>query len=188
MSKHPMLQPLTTERFALTPLTRWGSFRLSYVWNDDPEIMRNMFYSPVPIKPFTWYRKKVWANGRNKFSHAITDVKGGKPIGMHLVRLVPHRSANLAVVVHDRAWWGKKVVEEVRSAVIDHLFENRVVDRICSEVSARNMPSVFNYRKLGFDHAGTLHKAKCDPTTGITSDVLIFELLREAWDARRSAS
>ena len=147
--------------------------------------MSNLFYSPLPTKPWRWFRKRTWANGKTKFSHAIRVREDGKPIGMHVVFLYPYRSAQLMVVVSDRAWWGKKVVEEVRRALIDHLFEAGVVDRICCEVSPRNMPSVFNYQKLGFTHVGTQHNAKCDPTTGKTSDVLVFELLRDDWTARR---
>lgn len=185
MKPHPLLLPLETERFILAPLGRFGAFRISYRWNKDPEIMRNLFYSPRPIKPWKWFRKHTWANGKTKFSHAIR-TKSGDTIGMHIVVLYPHRSAMLTIAVHDHGWWGKKVVEEVRRSLIDHMFAKDVIDRICCEVSPRNMPSVFNYRKLGFAHVGTLHKARCDPTTGITSDTLVFELLRDDWTSQRS--
>jgi RimJ/RimL family protein N-acetyltransferase len=127
----------------------------------------------------------VWVNGRSKFSHAIIPKGGGKPIGIHGMTLQKHRSATMVVAVHDREWWGKKAVAEVRSAVIDHAFEKGVVDRFCCTVNARNAASVFNYKKLGFRHVGTLHEAQCDPVSGELFDMLIFELLRVDWEKQR---
>ena len=69
--------------------------------------------------------------------------------------------------------------------MIDHAFENKVVDRLCCTVTARNAASVFNYKKLGFKHVGTLHQAQCDPVSGELFDTLIFELLRADWEKQR---
>ena len=81
-------------------------------------------------------------------------------------------------------WWGKGVVEEVRTRVIDHFFEHGPVDRFAAAVNARNLPSVFNYRKLGYRHVGTLHRVNADPVTGEVFDMVLFELFREDWDQR----
>ena len=180
---HPLLDVLETERFSLRPLGKVAAFSIGYNnWNGDAEIMRNLIHSSVRLKPWRWLKRMVWANGRTKFSHAIVPKGGSTPVGMHIVTLQKHRSAALTVVVHDRDWWGKKVVAEVRGRVIDHLFANNVVDRICCTVNARNMPSVFNYKKLGFAHAGTLHRVHCDPVSGEVFDTLIFELMRADWE------
>lgn len=181
-----MLQPLETERFLLRPLGRFEAFRIGHGnWNHDPEIMRNLVHSPKPIGPWRWLRKMVWVNGRSKFSHAIVPKPGGAPIGIHGMTLQKHRSATLIVAVHDRQWWGRKAVAEVRRAIVDHAFENDVLDRFCCTVQARNTASVFNYKKLGFKHVGTLHNAQCDPVSGELYDTLIFELLRADWEKQR---
>ena len=181
--RHPLLDVLETERFSLQPLGKLGAFRIGYYnWNGDGEIMRNLVHSAAPLKPWRWLRRMVWTNGRTKFSHAIVPKEGGPAIGMHIVNLQKYRSASLTVVVHDRAWWGKKVVAEVRGDVIDYVFRNNIVDRVCCTVNARNMPSVFNYKKLGFTHVGTLHRAQCDPVSGEVFDTLIFELMRADWN------
>ena len=52
-------------------------------------------------------------------------------------------------------------------------------------VQARNAASVFNYKKLGFKHVGTLHQAQCDPVSGELFDMLVFELLRADWEKQR---
>jgi RimJ/RimL family protein N-acetyltransferase len=183
---NPLLQPLETERFLLKPLGRLEAYRIGRGnWNHDPEILRNLLHSPKPLSPWRWLRKMVWVNGRTKFSHAIVPKETGQPIG---VTLQKHRSAVLVVAVHDRNWWGEKVVAEVRKAIVDHAFEKEVVDRFCCMVQARNAASVFNYKKLGFKHVGTLHRAHCDPVSGELFDMLIFELLRDDWEKRRSAN
>jgi RimJ/RimL family protein N-acetyltransferase len=185
---HPMLDHLETERFILKPLGRFEAYRIGRRnWNHDPEIMRNLVHSAKPLDPWRWLRKMVWVNGRSKFSHAIVPRDGGEPIGIHGLTLQKYRSATLVVAVHDRNWWGKKVVAEVRQAVIDHAFEREVVDRLCSTVTARNTASVFNYRKLGFKHVGTLHRAQRDPVSGEVFDTLIFEMLRSDWEKRRGS-
>ena len=91
---HPLLEALETERFSCGRSSRIGAFRIGHSnWNGDPEIMRNLIHSAVPLKPWRWLRKMVWVNGRTKFSHAIVPKEGGTPIGMHIVTLQKYRSA-----------------------------------------------------------------------------------------------
>jgi len=185
----PMLDRLETDRFILKPLGRMEAYRIGRTnWNHDPEIMRNLIHSPKPLGPLRWLKKMVWVNGRSKFSYAIVPKEGGEAIGIHGITLQKHRSAVLVVAVHDRQWWGRKVVAEVRRAIVDHAFEKQVIDRICCTVQARNTASVFNYKKLGFKHVGTLHQAQCDPVSGELFDTLIFELLRPDWEKQRKST
>ena len=187
--RNPMLQLLETERFMLRPLGRLEAYRIGRGnWNHDPEIMRNLIHSSKPLDPWRWLRKMVWVNRRTKFSHAIVPKDGGEPIGIHGMTLQKYRSATMVVAVHDRSWGGKKVVAEVRRAVVDHAFENKVVDRLCCTVTARNTASVFNYKKLGFKHVGTLHQAQCDPVSGELFDTVIFELLSADWEKQRKTN
>ena len=89
----------------------------------------------------------------------------------------------MTVVVHDRDWWGKNVVAEVRSDIIDYAFEKRRRRSILlHRHRTEHVASVFNYKKLGFTHVGTLHRAQCDPVSGEVFDTLIFELMRADWE------
>ncbi len=76
-------------------------------------------------------------------------------------------------------------IKQVEVSIIDHAFEKQAIDRVCCTVQARNTASVFNYKKLGFKHVGTLHQAQCDPVSGELFDTLIFELLRPDWEKQR---
>ncbi len=71
--------------------------------------------------------------------------------------------------------------------MINHFLMYAPVDRFCGYVNARNFASIFNYRKLGFTHVGTLHRVTSDPVSGDVHDTLIFEMFRKEWEAREAA-
>jgi RimJ/RimL family protein N-acetyltransferase len=73
------------------------------------------------------------------------------------------------------------VVTEARTALINHFFRHAPVDRFVGELNGRNTASLFNYRRLGFDHVGTWHRHVRNPVTGEVLDVMMFELPREKW-------
>lgn len=186
--RQPLRHRIETERLELVPLGRFAAFRQSYKWNSDPEILRSIYFTSKPMRRWKWYRRFVKPIGKHKFAHAIVPKGSDRPIGMHTVYFQGgHRSVSLTVVIDDRAWWGRKVVEELRARIVDIVFEADLADRICSAVAARNMPSIFNYKKLGFSHVGTFHKSRYDPVTQELEDMVFFELLREDWASRRPA-
>lgn len=188
MGKEALQRPLRTERFTLTPLSRPRAFLMTFPWTKDLDLMRSYTGSGVRRSHWKWYREMTRPNGRTKFVYSIVPHGETRPIGMHVMNIKPYRTAYLAVVIKDREWWGKGVVEEVRRALIDHFLEHAPVDRFSSQVNARNFPSIFNYRRLGFDHVGTLHRAQGDPSTGAVSDMLVFELLRENWKGGKAVA
>lgn len=179
---------LETPRFALRNLGVLDAYRLTRRhWLPDPEIMASVGPRHPPRSPFRWFFSMERPNGRTKFTHAIHLRDGQALIGLNTTRLVPPSTATMTIAIHDRAWWGASVVPEVRRALIDALFDAGEVDRIAAHVLSRNLPSVFNYRLLGFAHVGTLHRATRNSATGEVEDVLIFELLRENWRAGEEA-
>lgn len=184
MAPHPLAVPLRTERFLLQPLGRLAAYRWSYPASQDPAIMLGYSGSAVRRTRWRWFREMIRPDGRSKFVYGIVDAASQQRVGIHSVILRPHRTAVLGVVLPDRSWWGSAVVEEVRSRLIDHILEHQVADRFIGQVQARNFPSVFNYRKLGFAHVGTFHRMRWDPVSGSANDVLVFELLSENWRGR----
>ena len=185
MNDTPLARTLETERFVLDPVNRLTAFAISYPWTKDSELIGDFTGSTAPRTRRKWYREMARPNNRTKFCHAIYPKGTSLPIGMHMTALRGYRSAETSVAIHDRAWWGKGVVAEVRAHIIGHFFEHGPVDRFAAAVNARNLPSVFNYRKLGFRHVGTLHRAKSNPVTGEVFDMVLFELFREDWEQNR---
>ena len=177
-----LAQALETERFILQPLTRWQAFRLTYPWTRDAELIRTLTHSGAPRTRWKWFREMDRPNNRKKFSYAIIPHGTNEPIGMHTVVLSGYKSARMAVAIHDREWWGKDVVLEVRAKLINHFFDKGGLERFFGSVLARNIPSVFNYRKLGFKHVGTLRRMQQDPVSGEVFDLCMFELFRDEWE------
>lgn len=181
-------EPFGTERFMLEPLGRLRAFRVSYEWTRDAELIHSYSGSAARRTRWKWYKEMLRPNKRSKFVHAVRPRPDAEPIGLHFTEIKPYRTAYLGIVIHDRSWWGRSAVEEVRRAMIDRILEHAPVDRFCAFVNARNFASIFNYRKLGFQHVGTLHRAKADPASGEVHDVLIFEMFRDEWTARKETA
>ncbi|MEP2944078.1 MAG: GNAT family protein [Hyphomicrobiales bacterium] len=186
MSKTGLKAPFESERFRLVPLNKWQAFRLTHPWTSDSAFMSDYAGSGESVSRWRWYRRMLRPNNKNKFCHAIIPHGETKPIGVHNIVIHPYKSCLLAVGIPDRDWWGKGVVHEVRGRVIEHVFEHSDVDRIYSQVNARNFPSIFNYRKHGFTYVGTMHRVKQDKVTGAIHDILIFEMFREEWMEKKA--
>ncbi|MBL8578056.1 MAG: GNAT family N-acetyltransferase [Mesorhizobium sp.] len=177
---------IETERFDLVPLNVWQAFRLTYPWTRDTEFITSFSGSGAPRSRWRWFREMVRPKKRKRFVHAIVPRGQTVAIGIHIMSLSGYRSCRFGIGIHDRSWRRKGVAREVRTRMIDHLFENSGVERLYAEVAASNLPSVFNCQKLGFANVGTLHRAQCDPATGQVHDMLIFEMFREEWVRRKA--
>jgi RimJ/RimL family protein N-acetyltransferase len=117
--------------------------------------------------------------------HGIWPKAGGPCIGLHMVNGSGFAaSALVGVLVGDKAWWGKGVVAEVREAVLADCFDRLKLERVGAQAQARNLPSVYNHRKLGFVHEGTMRSAAIG-SDGARVDMLAFGMLRAEWAARR---
>jgi RimJ/RimL family protein N-acetyltransferase len=121
-------------------------------------------------------------NNIGRFTFSIVPKGQETPIGAHVVKLFNYRSASMTVALHDREWRGKGVVLEVRPRLMNHFFRNGEVDRFIASINGRNMASIFNYRRLGFSHVGTLHRQYSDPVTGEIIDIVNFEIFRPEWE------
>lgn len=174
---------LETERFSLEVAGKWQALKLYKRMNEDAEILRQLSHSDKKAGWLRILRKYKLPNRRSRFIHAIVPKGGTLSIGYHEIYLTPYKSASLGVVILDRDWWGKSVPLEVRKAVMAHFVRHADVERFTGSVEARNFASVLNYRKLGFNHNGTLHRCSFDTTRNAAVDYLQFELLQEDFPA-----
>ncbi len=181
-------QVLQTDRFELRPLTLWRTWRLGVAkWLDDPELANAITAAPLRGSQWRLYRLMSKPNGRTRFTYGIFPRGSDQPIGVESVQLRNYRTASLAVLIHDREWWGKGVVSEVCGRVIDHLFDSPRVGRIQGQVEGRNFASIFNYRNLGFAHVGTLHQCTWNTAEDVPADQLMFEMMEDDWRNRSEA-
>lgn len=172
---------LETERFILKPMGMLEALRVTNGWRRDADILTGLMQSPKPLSLPTWLLRGPLPRTRNRFAFAIVPKGQEVAIGAHMVRLQGYRSAFGTVAVHDRSWWGKNVVVEVRARLLNHFFAHGGIDRFYGVVDSRNVSSIFSYRRLGFDHVGTWHRQKQNPVTGDIIDFVNFEMFRDQW-------
>lgn len=181
MTRLPVAPPLETERFHLRPMTRRQISRASLPWTADPEVMAGFGLQAGGWTLKRWRRSFRRFDGRRRCCYGIFLKADGRLIGYH-VHEVGEKSghATLLVLIGDRDWWGRGAVIEVRSAVLDLLFHRQGIKRVSSNVRARNVASIFNYRRLGFRQEGVLREAAKE-ADGRPADLVLFALLAREW-------
>jgi RimJ/RimL family protein N-acetyltransferase len=178
---------LETDRFMLYSLKpshvseRWQG------WAKDPEVMGPL---NAPTREMSGeYLAKYAASFDNthRFLIGIFEKTGGAHIGFFVIEVDRmHRTANFNVVVGDKTWWGKGVVNETRAALLNHFFEERGVEKACGLPLVRNYPAVLNYKMQGWRHEGTLRGHRISVAGGTRLDQYQFGLLRDEWRKLRS--
>jgi [ribosomal protein S5]-alanine N-acetyltransferase len=179
---------LTTERFLVRTLTpadaseRWGA------WSADPEVMGPL---NVPVRPMS---KDELMRYVARFDNNVGYLIGifAKTLSLHIGFFVVevnklHASANFNLVIGDKQYWGKGVVNEVRAALLDEFFERRGIEKAYGTPLARNFPAIFNYKAQGWRLEGVL-RGQCKAIAGgARLDQYQFGMLREEWRARKGA-
>jgi len=174
---------LETERFVLRPVGTFEAMRDPGGWRRHPEILKSAYLTNHPMSFGRWLRSGPIPDGVNRFLFAIVPKGAVQPIGYHLIRCKPYRSATNTVGIQDKAWWGKDVVVEVRARLMNHFFTHGGVERFTGKVDARNHASIFTYRKLGYAHVGTQHRERRETGGDAIIDFLWFEMFKDKWMA-----
>ncbi|HEX7076226.1 MAG TPA: GNAT family protein [Hyphomicrobiaceae bacterium] len=172
---------LETSRFQISSLTPLQALWHTYPWTFDSEVMHSFGLPAGTWTRRSWYRRFRKSNNRRKFVLGIRAKHDNELIGLEIANVNSAGVAALSVLIGHRDWWGKGVVQEVRSAVIDFLFDQVGCSRVWGTPSSRNFPSIFNYQKLGFTCEGILRQHGLDPATKQHVDFVIFSMLRRDW-------
>jgi RimJ/RimL family protein N-acetyltransferase len=178
---------LETERFALRSLKPSDASERWQNWAKDPEVM-----GPLNARTREMSREYL-ANYASSFDNSnryligIFEKAKGLHIGFFIVEVDhAHRVATFNVVVGDKTWWGKAVVNEARAALLDEFFDKRGIEKACGVPLTRNFPAVLNYKAQGWRHEGTLHGQRLSSADGSRLDQYQFGLLRDEWHRIRT--
>ncbi len=188
-SVQPAAKPvrLETRRFIVRTLTPLDANPRWIAWAADKEVM-----DPLNVAVRAWSTPELqrYIAGFDQVAHLLVgvyDKKGGNQIGFYMIDVDPqHRLATFNVVIGDRAFWGEKVVNETRAALLDYVFTRRGVDKAVGHPLARNFPAIFNYRAQGWRLEGILkaHRAAFDGSGRL--DQYSFALSKDEWRALRA--
>ena len=184
MSMPPKGRPvfLETKRFALRSLKPSDASERWMNWLKDPEVMGPL---NAPIRK--WTAQELMAHiastdNNERYLIGIFDLTSKIQIGFFMIDVdLFHRRATFNVVIGEKAWWGKGVVNEARAALLDEFFDNRGIDKASGMPFARNFPAVFNYKAQGWRHEGTLRSQALPVAGGSRLDQFQFGLTKDEW-------
>lgn len=180
---------LKTKRFALRSLKPADASQRWIGWLKDPEVM-----GPLNVPVRSWSTQELRAHvasvdNNKRYLIGIFDITTDVQIGFFMVDVDTfHRRATFNVVIGEKSWWGKGVVNEARSALLDEFFSNREIEKAAGIPLARNFPAVFNYKAQGWRHEGTLRRNCLSVADGSRLDQYQFGLVKEEWRAMQGGN
>ena len=74
---------------------------------------------------------------------------------------IDHQRATIGVMIGDKNYWGKGVVNEMRSLIIDWLFYKKGMNKIEAGPMSINYPAIFNFTKQGWQNEGIIKELNC---------------------------
>lgn len=156
--------------------TGWGD------WFNDPEITRFMGRGAFPNTSAA--QRKFFEQISNSSSDAVFAIepkKTRKFIGVAGVRNInwQYRTAELSVVIGERAWWGKGLGSEAFALLVDHAFESLNLNRLLVLVDPENTACLRSVQKAGFKKFGVGRQMYYK--NGKYRDGAHLDLLRSEW-------
>jgi RimJ/RimL family protein N-acetyltransferase len=179
---------LETDRFRLIPVRPLSLVLPTLHWAEDRDAFVDLGWRSTGWTARRWWRHLRHLTRGSRMCHGIWPKSGHGCIGLHMVNASGlSRTAIIGVLIGEKNWWGKGVVTEVRESIVEDCFERLKLERVWAQAHVRNLPSVYNHRKLGFVHEGTLRSATI-AGDGARVDMLVFGMLRAEWSARRQSA
>jgi len=177
---------LKTRRFSLRSLKPSDASERWINWLRDPEVMGPL---NAPVRNWTSPELKAHiasADNEHRYLIGTFDAASQVQIGFFMVDVESfHRRAIFNVVVGEKSYWGKGVVNEARAALLDEFFDNRGLEKAVGMPLARNFAAVFNYKAQGWRHEGTLRAHCISAAGGPRLDQYQFGLTKDEWVAAR---
>jgi len=175
-----------TARFRLRSLTPADATETYVKWWNDPEIQDGLNSAPHGWGRQRARRHIAQFDNKQKFHLGIFCKESLEMIGFFAIFITPHtKVAKTNIVIGEKQYWGKRLVLEVRHAMLSLLFDSWGIEKVKGEIMGRNLPSIFNYKALGFTCEGILRN-EVPHYKGGRADTYIFGLLREEWEAMKA--
>ncbi|MCH8081599.1 MAG: GNAT family N-acetyltransferase [Proteobacteria bacterium] len=182
-------KPLITqsERFIIRSLSAKDAGPIYTSWWNDAEIQKGFNF-----KPRGWDQQRAAQHietfdNRKKFHLGIFEKQTKKIIGFFAIW--PNYTKKVAltnICIGDKAWWGKGVTLEVRARLLPFIFNTLGMEKVEGEIHGRNLPSIYNYKAMGFTPEAVVREHLISPFGGRV-DAYHFGLLKEEWLEMRKA-
>jgi RimJ/RimL family protein N-acetyltransferase len=168
---------IASETIRLRPLEK-GDMALKVKWFNDPEVNKTLVVTEKfeLEKSIQWFKKVANDPSRRDF---IIETRQLEPIGViglvHIDKV--HNTAEIYIVIGQKDYWGKGVMLEAESLLIDWAFKELGLYKISAPALPANVASIITMKKLGFQIEGTLREDKF--LDGKRVDIIQLGLLRD---------
>lgn len=155
-------------------------------WWNDPRVMAGIA-RPMRRMTVEEHRQRIARqfDNRTRFHWGYFDTARDLLVGFLNIQLIPfHRVAELNTVIGDRDYWGQEILLELCDAGFEFIFETLGAEKLTGKAIARNLPTVYINKALGFKVEGVLRK-EWRYEDGQRMDVIAFGLLRDEWREQR---
>jgi diamine N-acetyltransferase len=176
------------ERVRLRAVER-GDIPKYYDWVNDPEVTRGLsLYLPMSnADEEKWFERALEGDPNEKpLAIEVKDGDGWKLIGncgLFGIEWV-NRSAELGILIGDKAAWNKGFGTETMVLLLRHGFETLNLNRLFLRVYGANARAVRAYQKAGFIEEGRMREAVFK--NGRYDDIIIMSVLRSEWKTQES--
>jgi RimJ/RimL family protein N-acetyltransferase len=155
---------------------------LKVKWFNDPDVNKTLLVEEKLQldKSLEWFEQT--RNDKTRRDFTIETVEG-RPIGIiALVHISDvHKTAEIYIVIGEKDYWGKGVMLEAESLLIDWAFSSLKLEKIWADAVEDNIASIITMKKLGFQIEGKLRKERF--LRGRRIDVIRLGLLKEDFKA-----
>jgi len=177
---------IETERFRLRSLKPVDASERWLSWVADPEVVHP---TNAPVRHMTRQELASYIAGHDNYRRyliGVFDKASGVHLGFYFIDVDRnHDTATFNVIIGEKSFWGKGVINETRAALIDYFFDKLGIAKICGGPLSRNFAMIFNYKAQGWVYEGTLRGHFKSVVDGSPLDQLRFRLLPHEWHALR---
>lgn len=161
-----------------------GDLPLFVKWLNDPEVKHGLaIYLPLSMaQEEKWFEKMLERpQDEQPMTIEVQQDDNWEPIGnLGLFSFDRRaRSAELGIMIGNKAYWNKGYGTEALQLLLRHCFETLNLNRVMLRVYQNNPRAIRSYEKCGFKHEGAMRQAHYQEET--YHDVLIMGILREEW-------
>lgn len=177
-----------TKRFIIRSLTPEDATPTYISWWNDPEVQSGLNFPARGWGQQEAVKHISRFNNKTSFHLGIFCKQTDRMIGFYAMFIQPtNKVAKTNIVIGEKDYWGKRVVQEVRGRMLSFLFETLEMEKVKGEIMGRNYPAIFNYKEQGFTSEGIL-RAEIPCFSGGRTDIFVFGLLRDEWRAAQEAA
>ena len=179
------LVKLTTERCIVRSAAREDVTDEFLGWLADPNVMVGLNIPRRRLSRMQGVRFVVNHDNRSSFLLMVCTRDNETPVGFYIVKAdQQHRCGETSVVIGNHDFWGKNIVVETRSAILDFLFDELDMHKVLGKPHGRNFASIFNYKAMGFECEAVLREQMLSIDGDSRLDQLVFAMFKTKWQAR----